>query len=161
MSKKTISFIIDGEPMCKQRPKFSKVGNFVKTYTPKETVQYESRVLIEYKEALKEDYPGIKYQYLFDKDEPIYATIVANFGLTKRDYGKKGLNKSGKEKLENKWCQIKKDCDNIAKIILDALNGIAYYDDKQIVMLLVIKHWSKTPCVKVTLESAKGEEHGN
>lgn len=34
---------------------------------------------------------------------------------------------------------IKPDCDNLAKAVLDALNGIAYDDDKQIIELVVRK----------------------
>lgn len=35
---------------------------------------------------------------------------------------------------------IKPDADNIAKLVLDALNGLAYADDKQVVRLTTIKH---------------------
>ena len=50
------------------------------------------------------------------------------------------------------------DCDNIAKICLDALNDIAYPDDSQITCLLVLKFWSENPRVEITLESQEGEE---
>lgn len=33
----------------------------------------------------------------------------------------------------------KPDADNIAKLVLDALNGVAYHDDSQVSVLLVIK----------------------
>jgi len=38
------------------------------------------------------------------------------------------------------------DLDNVAKSILDGLNGIAYVDDDQVVELLVRKH--KVRCAK-------------
>ena len=37
---------------------------------------------------------------------------------------------------------LKPDADNIAKIVCDGLNGIAYTDDKQIVSLTVLKVWT-------------------
>ena len=37
---------------------------------------------------------------------------------------------------------LKADADNIAKAVCDALNGIAYKDDKQIVSLTVLKVWT-------------------
>lgn len=37
---------------------------------------------------------------------------------------------------------LKPDADNIAKIVCDGLNGIAYKDDKQIVSLTVLKVWT-------------------
>lgn len=46
----------------------------------------------------------------------------------------------------------KPDVDNIAKIICDSLNGIAYADDKQITSLHINKFYSENPCVVVQLE---------
>jgi Holliday junction resolvase RusA-like endonuclease len=37
----------------------------------------------------------------------------------------------------------KPDCDNIVKIILDALNGVAYTDDKQVVDVRCRKCYAK------------------
>ena len=34
------------------------------------------------------------------------------------------------------------DLDNLAKFVLDALNGLLYDDDSQVVMLTIIKQWS-------------------
>ena len=42
------------------------------------------------------------------------------------------LNQSGGRKLSG-------DIDNYAKAVLDALNGVAYNDDKQIVVLMLEK----------------------
>jgi len=44
---------------------------------------------------------------------------------------------------------IKPDTDNIAKIILDSLNGIAYKDDKQVIRLSVEKRYAEEPSVSV------------
>lgn len=45
----------------------------------------------------------------------------------------------------------KPDSDNIAKIICDSLNGIAYHDDSQIVELYICKSYSENPKVIVTI----------
>ena len=37
----------------------------------------------------------------------------------------------------------KPDADNIGKVVLDALNGIAYEDDKQVIELRVSKQYSE------------------
>jgi Holliday junction resolvase RusA-like endonuclease len=47
------------------------------------------------------------------------------------------------------------DVDNYSKNILDALNGIVYPDDKQIVELSVKKFYSETEFVKVRIEDLK------
>jgi Holliday junction resolvase RusA-like endonuclease len=52
--------------------------------------------------------------------------------------------------LDNKiYPTIKPDTDNIAKSILDSLNGIAYKDDKQAVKLTVEKRYDEIPSVSV------------
>ena len=45
----------------------------------------------------------------------------------------------------------KPDLDNVAKIILDSLNKIAYDDDSQIVDLHIRKYYSDNPRVLVSL----------
>ena len=39
-----ITFKVDGIPVPKARPRFTKVGNFVQTYTPKKTADWEETV---------------------------------------------------------------------------------------------------------------------
>lgn len=46
----------------------------------------------------------------------------------------------------------KPDSDNIAKAILDALNGVAYYDDSQVVGLTVKKEYGDSARVEVEIE---------
>ena len=43
------------------------------------------------------------------------------------------------------------DVDNIAKSILDALNGFAYEDDCQVTTLIVTKQYGAKPCAEVRL----------
>lgn len=45
----------------------------------------------------------------------------------------------------------KPDCDNVIKAVLDALNGIAYYDDKQVVSVSCNKYYGETGCLKITI----------
>ena len=45
----------------------------------------------------------------------------------------------------------KPDADNIAKIVLDALNGVAYTDDTQVINLSVQKRYGEVPEVKVEI----------
>ena len=47
----------------------------------------------------------------------------------------------------------KPDCDNVLKIIADALNGIAYKDDSQIVVGIVRKVYADVPKVVVGITS--------
>ena len=49
----------------------------------------------------------------------------------------------------------KPDWDNIGKIISDALNGIAYHDDAQIVDVRVRKYYTLSPRVEVEISEAR------
>lgn len=133
-------FIVSGIPKAKGRPKFSRVGNYVKTYTPKDTIVYENLVRLEYERQCEEIY--------FD-DLPIRATIKAYFPIPKGVSKRKHLEMENGLILHTK----KPDCDNLAKSILDALNGIAFCDDSQICKLTVHKLYSSEPRVDVLIET--------
>lgn len=149
MSK--VELTILGDPMGKQRPRYSMNNGVVRTYTPQKTINYESLIVHEYNQ---------KYgKVMFDKEEYLKVFIVAYFSLPKSCYGKKGLNKSGKEKMSKIYCTKHVDIDNIAKVVLDALNGICYYDDKQVAVLSVMKLWTtETPKVEVHIYGEKEDE---
>ena len=58
--------------------------------------------------------------------------------------------KRRKEMLEHRIRPtVKPDLDNVAKLIFDALNGVAWYDDNAIVDTQVRKFYSDTPRVEV------------
>ena len=135
----TFTFEIVGEPQGKGRPRFSTRGGFVKTYTPEKTASYENFVKVCYLNK----YKGQKL------DGEIIAEIIAYFPIPK-SFSKKKRS----EAIEGKIMPTKKpDTDNIAKTILDSLNGIAFEDDKQVVALLVKKLYGEEAKVVVTLKN--------
>ena len=59
--------------------------------------------------------------------------------------------------LDGKELPLKKpDIDNIVKVVADALNGVAYHDDTQIVMVVAKKVYSSLEGLDVTVEEHKG-----
>lgn len=142
---KEVKFIIPGEPQGKARPRFARMGNYTRTYTPDETVRYENLVKMFYQHETK----GIKL------NGEIAAKITGVFSVPK------SVNKKNRRlMLEGKILHTKKiDCDNLAKIVLDALNGIAYDDDKQICRLYVEKVYGEQPRVEVFLKEVQHEEN--
>ena len=59
--------------------------------------------------------------------------------------------------LDGKELPLKKpDIDNIVKVVADALNGVAYHDDTQIVMVVAKKVYSLLEGLDVTVEEYKG-----
>lgn len=90
---------------------------------------YESRKAKEYKAALRAAYKaqdGAK----FEKGVPIVVYIHAYRPLPKD---------RPKRVVSEPWT-VKPDADNIAKAVLDALNGVAWEDDAQVVRVMVWKH---------------------
>lgn len=78
---------------------------------------------------------------------PVAASVVANFAIPAR------TNKANRvAMLAGKVRPIcTPDADNIAKN-LDALNGVAFTDDAQIVSLTVVKRYAEVPGVMVTIQ---------
>lgn len=133
----TFKLTIPGEPKGKGRPRFTKQGH---TFTPDSTAAYEDSVRLAFRQA----YPAAEP---FDKGIPLSAHITAFFPIPKSSSRSRAADMERGAALPTK----KPDCDNIAKIVLDALNGIAYHDDAQIAALTVIKSYSRDPRVEVEI----------
>lgn len=132
-----VLFSIPGQPKGKGRPKFSRRGNFVKTYTPEETASYENLVKLMYD----------KYCNNQMLEGAIRADIVGYFPIPASTSKKRAkMMEEGKIRYTKKI-----DCDNLAKVVLDALNNIAYKDDSQVCELIVIKKYGTEPKVSVRL----------
>ena len=130
-------FEIEGKPVGKGRPRFKRMGNFVQTYTPEKTADYEKLVRLRFQNA-----GGVI------TEKPVRIKIVAFFAPPKSTKRRDRI-----EMLANRILPEKKpDCDNIAKIVLDALNKIAYKDDAQVAELSVKKRYAAAAKVFVHIE---------
>jgi Holliday junction resolvase RusA-like endonuclease len=137
---KVITFSIPGPPQGKARPKVVRIKTGASvTYTPDKTVRYEELTRIRYRAAAR----GFK----FADDAQLGVQITARYPVPK--------SKSKRVKAAMLSGQIKPakkpDCDNIVKIVCDALNGIAYRDDAQIVLVQVAKEYDDEPRTFVRL----------
>lgn len=136
-----MNFRVDGKVQAKQSLRFSNVNGFVKKYTPKKMVAYANWVKI----CFKQKYPNHRSDSFLDK--ALIVRLSVYFEIPK-SYSKK---KQALAQAGTLRPTVKPDCDNIAKNILDALNGLAYPDDKQIVTLIVDKKYAQIPFVEVTV----------
>jgi Holliday junction resolvase RusA-like endonuclease len=128
-----IYFCVEGQPVGKGRPRF---GNG-RAYTPKKTADYEKRVAQQCQlmmEKWRLDPIGL----------PIKLHVHARFEIPK------SWTKKKKEMAEKELIYPNRpDIDNIAKSIMDGMNGVLYEDDCQVYELLATKKYSKTPGVTV------------
>ncbi|WP_289687692.1 RusA family crossover junction endodeoxyribonuclease [Faecalibaculum rodentium] len=136
MSENSVEFTVPGEPCAKGRPRFNRATGHAAT--PSKTVRYEFLVRLSYMQQI-----GQSVQL----EGPLSAEISAYFTIPKS-----ASKKKRQQMLDGELHPTKKpDTDNLAKIVLDALNGIAYADDKDIVRLNVKKIWSEQPRVDVKI----------
>ena len=135
-----MKIIITGVPVGKGRPKFSTFGGYPKAYTPVKTVNYENLVKIAFQQTGEQP---------FERETQLRADITAFFPIPK------SVSKKKREEMNRGLLMHTKkpDCDNIAKSILDALNGLAYYDDSQICELSVYKMYSDEPRAEIVINS--------
>ena len=133
-----ISFTVEGTAVPKQRPRISRG----RAYTPKRTKDYEERVLNEFRSSCSGFYPA------FGKDVPVRICISVIQEIP-RSWSKK--KRAQAESGEIVPLSRNGDVDNIAKSILDALNGFAYEDDCQVTTLIITKQYGVNPCAEVRL----------
>lgn len=139
---KVALFTVYGKPQGKARARTfynPKLGKS-QSVTPEKTVLYENQII----QCFLQENEDCKW---FDK-EPLTMTITAYFEIPKSTTKKEmQLIEAGK-----RFPTKKPDADNIAKVICDALNGVAYGDDTQIVSLSAKKCFTKRePRVEVVI----------
>ena len=126
-----LSFNIIGVPVPKGRPRFFRGPKFVHTYTPKKTHVWESSIRVQ----ARQHKPEIPWQ------GPIRMTLL--FFMPRP----KSLSKEVIHHVK------KPDLDNLAKAMKDALQGIMYVSDSQVVYLILSKIYaSGEPRVEVKIE---------
>lgn len=130
-------FVVPGEVRGKMRPKASSFGGHAKVYTPSKQIEYENWVRLCYQEA----YPNEK-----PMEGPLYAIVNVNMRVPKSASKKKRLTMLTGETKPTK----KPDLDNCIKQ-LDALNGVAFADDSQIVEIHATKSFAEEDSMSITL----------
>lgn len=131
---KKFSISIPISPVPKARPRFTRAG---KVYTPKKTADYEKAIAEYWEQATK----GFKY----DREQALRVNL--GFGLPmpkntpkyKRHMMQDGTIKPTK----------KPDVDNLAKAVMDALNGVAWADDSQVVRTTIFKEYAENPYIYI------------
>lgn len=127
------TFTVYGSPVAQGRPRFYRRGNFVGTYDPDKSRTW------------KQDVKAAVLDQLQGGPEIHEGALRLNlsFSLPRP----KSLPKRVTEHVK------KPDADNLSKAIKDALRGIVYRDDSQIVVLHVEKKYGSPVGVVIGLEA--------
>lgn len=135
--------IVPGPPQGKARPRFSRKSGTV--YTPASTRRYENKIAAAYLEETGrsgEKYPAGCYVRIYIR---AFFPIPKSWSKAKREKALAGEIRPDK----------KPDIDNIQKVVLDGLNGIAYDDDKQVVYIACKKEYANTGELWISVEEDK------
>lgn len=141
MSGRSVAFAVATSVQGKQRARSVSIGGKPRQYTPKATVNAEAEV----RAAFRASAPEWACVY----DEPVQLTVRSYAAPPKALLTKKRLPLI----VAELWRKLTKpDADNVAKLIMDALNGVAWKDDAIITDLIVRKRYSMTPHTEVLIE---------
>lgn len=134
-----IKFTIPGEPQGKARGR-----TFIHNHTGKATTLTPEKTVL-YENLIKTMFMQTKKGLPIEQGIPIQIRIVAHYGIpASKNKATKAAMADGKIRPTKK-----PDADNVLKVVADALNGLAYCDDTQIVDAIVSKWYSDNPRVEV------------
>lgn len=130
----TVKFTVFGAPQGKARHRTAHHGTRTIAYTPLKTAVYEDTIKLEYRRQCGHKFPA---------KTPLRVSVLAFCPIPK------SASKRTKQGMEagEIYPTVKPDWDNVGKIICDALNGIAYHDDAQVVSATVDKRYGVEPMV--------------
>ena len=120
-----VTFSVAGDPVPQPRVRVSTVGGFGRAYVPKSHAvhAYRQAVALAAKAAGCEPHP-----------QPVNVVIDFVFARPKSHLRKSGV-RTDAPRLP------RADLDNMAKAVLDSLNGVAWVDDSQVSRLVIEKSY--------------------
>ncbi|RIZ44678.1 crossover junction endodeoxyribonuclease RuvA [Pseudomonas aeruginosa] len=133
-----IKFSVDGAPRGKGRPRAARTGAGVRMYTPKQTEDYERSIAMAAQKALA-GRPLIAGPVLIE---------LRMFHPIPRSWSKK---RQAMALVGEVMPTVKCDADNCLKAVCDALNGVAWKDDTQVVNVMLAKRYAEVPRVEVKI----------
>ena len=137
-----VTFHVPGKPQGKARARtfYNKAMGKHMSVTPDGTVLYEN--------LIKERFLNCSGGFYAERGAPVTLRVIARF-LPPKSVSKKRQH----EMLEGMELPLKKpDMDNIVKVVADALSGVAYHDDTQIVYVTAKKAYSALEGLDITVE---------
>lgn len=131
-----VIFTVPGKPVGKGRPRAARRGKGITLYTPEKTATYESTIALVASQAMAgcpliTGPVGVVMR--------MTLPIPMSWSKRKKAHALDGIVMP----------TTKPDMDNVVKAIFDAINGVVWNDDVQVVDLHVIKRYGVTPCVGV------------
>lgn len=131
-----IGFVVPGTPVPKARPRFFARHGKIGAETCKRTIDYEKTVAIYARRAMHGRPPY---------SQPISIVITINIPIPK-SWSKIRQEMANRREIMPTG---RPDKDNYEKAIFDAMNGIVWLDDAQVVDSFTCKRYSRCPGIEV------------
>lgn len=126
-----ISFVVNMKPTPKDRPRFFRRGRFIGTYSTQRNKDAEKTIQAEARKH-------------FEKPMTCAISIRIIHMIKTSDKKKIAMPK-----------MTRPDLDNLDKLVMDALNGIAYVDDGQVVAKNSYKFWCDVDRIDISVREFK------
>ena len=133
-----LDFTVYAKAVGKARPRVTTRGGYAHAYTPAKTREFENLVGWSAKRAMCQRLPVASGRALFVQ---ITVSLVPPLSWSKKR----------RSEAFGAFCSKKPDTDNVAKAILDAMNGIVYEDDAQVVGLIVQKFYAEKDEINIKI----------
>lgn len=136
----TFRLVVSGEPVAQGRPKFSTIGGHARAVDPAKSREYKQIVSVMARQKMEQE--GIPLM-----EGPLLLTVRVN-RIPPKSMGKK----RGAQAADENWgITTKPDLDNYVKLVSDALNGVVFADDSQVVEIRASKRFAHTPGIEITV----------
>lgn len=141
----TVSFYIEGEVMGMPRPRSTIINDHIRVYETTKSKKHKEQICMAYKIAARNLHPSLPKL----KKGTGYKVRIIICKLPPKSFSKKRMRAALAGEIQP---TAKPDVDNVAKTILDALNGVAWRDDSEITSLIIMKTYAEASCAKVSIE---------
>ncbi len=135
MALRQVKFSVIGQPVPKSRPRVVTKGKRTFAYTPKRVKEWENHIKEEAKKHFERPF-----------DWPVVVSIVF-------------LMPRPKSRRLDYWVSTTPDLDNLEKSVLDAMNEVAYTDDRLVVAKSSVKRYvqGEEPGVQIVVTAIKDQ----
>ena len=139
-----LRFHVLGKPVGKERPRAVRTASGrVRVITAKKTEEYEHFVHLAARSAVEQ----------LELEEPLDGALGLSMQIALEVPESWAPERRAAALAGRERPVVKPDFDNVAKAICDAMNGVVYRDDAQIVESSVRKIYGPLPGVLVTIET--------
>lgn len=139
-----MKLIFQGEPKAVQSARFCKIGNFMRSYQPKQVVEWKNYIKFSAMSQLPEGYQAM--------NAGVYVKNISFIFTPLKSFSKRVKARIDAGELLLKT--TKPDLtDNLAKGLIDALKGVVFADDSQICITgKCFKAYGLNPRIEIEVE---------